>query len=927
MSDAEERNDKWPEGNGAGPTRSFDGSVTGPGTQIGPFRIERELGRGAVGVVYLAHDTKLDRLVAIKSLPAEVMANPKARSRFSREARLLASVNHPNIATIHEVLEEAEGVGYLVLEYVPGQTLAERIAKSKLKLKEALTIALQIAEAVAAAHEHGVIHRDLKPGNIKITPEGKVKVLDFGLAKAVGGEAAEQQSTITEPGRVIGTPAYMSPEQARGQVTDKRSDIWAFGCVLYEMLTGKIPFEGETVSDTLAGILDREPDWHALPQTTPANIQVLLRRCLEKDLHRRLQHIGDASIEISETLTLPAVMPPVTTFRVTVPQPSGMRQLIPWRFACLSLAVIVTSLVVWSIRRQYAPPPGHVRRFVILPETALAEEALWHCAVAISPDGERLAYVDAGSDGRRRIHVLEFNKFKSKPIPGTEGAISPFFSPDGESLGFVDHFQRKLKKVSIKGGWPVTLADSALFAGGCWGQDDTIVFAPGWAEGLWSVSASGTGLKRLTLPDPNSEWGHAWPQLLPGGTDILFTSQRKSGSRECQIEVCSLGTGLRRTLFTGGTCARYVRPGYIIYASKETLYAVRFDIKQLNAVGPHFPVVPEVMTPPSHSAQFDISEDGLLIYIPVQGRSTEFRPVWVDKEGQIKQLIGATPRNYNSVRISPDGARAAFGITDGDKSDIWIYDLARDTALLPLTSDGKSVGPVWTRDGQRVIYASGAIVRRKLLAQRADTPDKPEHLPSVDILKNPTSCSPTGTELLVLTYDPNHPETSLDLWVVSLENTGSRTPRPFCQQRHNERGAVWSPDGQWVAYQSDESGRWEVYVKPYPGSGSKTTISAEGGCQPVWSRDGKQLFYRSSDGKKVIAAQIMANPTFSVVSVRELFEGQYVGNPTMDVQTYDVAPDGRFLMIQDPQEPTPIAIHIVQNWFEELRRLMPSGKK
>ncbi len=298
MSKAKGQNNKRPDDQESAPTRSFDGSVTGPGGQIGPFRIERELGRGAVGIVYLAHDTKLDRSVAIKSLPAEVMANPKARSRFAREARLLASVNHPNIATIHEVIEDAEGVGYLVLEYVPGQTLAERIAGARLKPDEALSIALQIAEAVAAAHEHDVIHRDLKPGNIKITPEGKVKVLDFGLAKAVGGEAANQQSTITEPGRIIGTPAYMSPEQARGQATEKRSDIWSFGCVLYEMLTGRIPFRGETISDTLANILQTDPDWQMLPQSTPTNIVVLLRRCLEKDPRRLLGDSGDASIEI-----------------------------------------------------------------------------------------------------------------------------------------------------------------------------------------------------------------------------------------------------------------------------------------------------------------------------------------------------------------------------------------------------------------------------------------------------------------------------------------------------------------------------------------------------------------------------------------------------------------------------------------------------
>ncbi|MHC4487738.1 MAG: protein kinase domain-containing protein, partial [Planctomycetota bacterium] len=370
MSETEHDNNRRPDEEELRPTASFSGSVKGPGSQIGPFRIERELGRGGVGVVYLAHDTKLDRPVAIKSLPAEVMANPKARSRFQREARVLASLNHPNIATIYDELQEAEDVAYLILEYVPGQTLAERIAKAPLKLEEALSIALQIAEAVAAAHEHDVIHRDLKPGNIKITPEGKVKVLDFGLAKAVGGEGLDQQSTVTEPGRVIGTPAYMSPEQARGKPTDKRSDIWSFGCVLYEMLTGRIPFKGETISDTLANILQTDPEWHALPQATPANIQVLLRRCLEKDSRRRLRDIGDASIEINETLNLLVTAPSVTTpASVSFKSESATKSKLRTMAMIIGAAVIIalSGVSVWFISKERAQPSSKKIRLVVLP--------------------------------------------------------------------------------------------------------------------------------------------------------------------------------------------------------------------------------------------------------------------------------------------------------------------------------------------------------------------------------------------------------------------------------------------------------------------------------------------------------------------------------------------------------------------------------
>jgi serine/threonine protein kinase/tetratricopeptide (TPR) repeat protein len=376
MSEAKEQNNKRSNGKGAGPTRSFDGSVLGPGGQIGPFRIEQELGRGGMGVVYLAHDTKLDRPVAIKSLPAELMENTTARTRFAREARVLASLNHPNIATIYDELQEAEGVGYLVLEYIPGQTLAERIAGARLKPQEALSIAQKIAEAVAAAHEHEVIHRDLKPGNIKITPEGRIKVLDFGLAKALGGEVVDQQSTVTEPGRVIGTPAYMCPEQVRGLETDKRCDIWSFGCVLYEMLTGKVPFEGETVSDTLAGILDREPDWHALPQATPANIQVLLRRCLEKDTRRRLHDIADAAIEVNETLNLPATVPPVTTPSISLTPHIAVKA----RSRRIAMVIAATIIIVLSaiavrfILEQRTGPASEVIRLVVLPFENLGTE-------------------------------------------------------------------------------------------------------------------------------------------------------------------------------------------------------------------------------------------------------------------------------------------------------------------------------------------------------------------------------------------------------------------------------------------------------------------------------------------------------------------------------------------------------------------------
>lgn len=880
-----------------------------PGGQIGPFRIEGELGRGAAGVVYLARDTKLDRQVAIKSLPANVMASSQARSRFSREARLLASLNHPNIAAIYEELEEAGRVSYLVLEYVPGQTLGEVIAKGGLRYREALAIALQIADALAAAHDHGVIHRDLKPENIKITPEDEIKILDFGLAKAVGDQALQKQTTVTEQGRVLGTPAYMSPEQVRGKEADRRSDIWSFGCVLFEMLAGRIPFDGDTVSDMLAAVLEHEPDFDALPETVPANIRVLLRRCLTKDPRQRLQHLGDAAIEISETLNLPAGAPPATAQPPTDAEPVGWLR---WA-ALLAFIVIATSLAAWYLKPA-ARPSQPTTRFTIYPETAFEVEALWHQALALSPDGRNLAYVEEGTDGRRKIYLRALGQFKATPLPGTEGAISPFFSPDGEWIGYADHFQRKLKKVPVKGGEPILLAESNNFRGGTWTGDDAIIYTPSSRSGLRRISASGEADEQLTVPDANAgETGHGWPQVLPDGEHVLFTNFRTGGPDEYQLEVYSVRTQQRRVLFKGGSYARYAPGGHIIYGRNDNLYAVDFDLKKMEVTGPHVPVVPGVVTPPSRSAQFAVSPDGTLAYIPVQARSTELMPVWVDEQGKATRLQ-VTPRNYNNARISSDGTRVAFDIQDGANRDIWIYDV-NHTTLTPLTSDGGSSFPMWGPGDTCVLFASYRTGRLQVL-KHSIAGGKPELLITLpETAGIPVSLSANGTDLLVTWSDPNHPLWDGDMWVAPLSGRDSKS-RHFIQRNYNQRHGVWSPDGKWAAYASDESGRWEVYVEPYPGPGAKTMISTEGGHQPLWSRDGKKLFYRSGD--KMMAATVRTEAGFEVIGVEELFERRFLTR--INYRSYDVTSDGTFLMIQEPHESAPLGINVVLNWFEELKR-------
>ncbi|MFC1633778.1 protein kinase [Planctomycetota bacterium] len=923
MSEAKKQNNKQPKREEIPPTASFDSTVPMPGGRIGRFQIESEIGRGGMGIVYLAQDTKLNRPVAIKCLPPEVMGDDTIRSRLEREARLLASLNHANIATIYEELGVAEGIGYLVLEYVAGETLAERIAFGKLPIEEALSIGLQIAEAVSAAHSDGIIHRDLKPGNIKITPDDAVKVLDFGIAKSAKADVSGKASTLTKPGRIIGTPAFMSPEQTRGKAIDHRSDIWSFGCVLYEMLTGVPAFEGQTSSDTLAGVLRAEPNWQKLPEDTPNNIRVLLRRCLEKDSRRRLHDIADAAIEIRETLDLPTVAPPTTTASLERARPAGWKKLVVFGAVCLLVGMILGAGAILSHLWPDGQLTQPITRFVVYPETSFEFEALWHCALALSPDGKRLAYVEEGSDGRRKIYVRELNEFKARALPGTEGAISPFFSPDGEWIGYVDHFQRKLKKVSLKGGEPIILADAVHFRGGSWGVDDSIIFSPArgieTGGGLWRISASGERLRQLTAPDlSQGDWGHVWPQILPSGQWILFTSYRLDGT-ENRFELYSLQTGERHTLMKGGTYARYVSTGHIVYADNKTLYAVRFDLEKLKVVGSAVPVVQDVMTPGSGSAQCTISGEGSLAYIPGVMRSAELTPVWVDRQGQFTPLPAATPRNYGDVRISPDGRRVAFTIQEGGNFNVWLYDLTRDT-LNPQTSDGNSLFPIWASDGNSLMFASYSLEDPQLIRQSMGG-GEPELLTSLGRPAGiPVAGSPDNNEVLLVMSDLTYPKRDQDIYVVSLDGESeNQQARPFIQRNHNQRLGLWSPDGRWVAYTSDESGRWEVYVEPYPGPGPKMMVSTEGGFQPVWSRDGKELSYRHGD--KMIVASVETKPEFKVTRVEQLFEGQYLFR--VDHTDYDVTPDGRFLMIREPEESAPLGINITLNWFDELKQLVP----
>lgn len=887
------------------------------GRQLGSYKIISLLGSGGMGEVYQARDTKLERNVAIKVLPAAFVNDADRLSRFQREARTLASLNHPNIATIHG-LEQSDGVHYLVMELVAGHSLAERIGGGELKIRESLSIAAQIAEALEAAHERGVIHRDLKPANVKVTPEGRVKVLDFGLAKAYGGDGAQDLSNAatlttmgTEEGRILGTPAYMSPEQARGKIVDKRTDIWAFGCVLYEMLAGKRTFRGETLSDTIAAILEREPDWQMLPSATPAKIREMLRRCLQKDSPRRLRDIGDARIEIEDALGAPAVVEPADRTK-SIRQ--RWREALTWGVA-FSLLAALAVVVIWN--RKSSSPTNSIpvsRIAITLPPNQPLAGLEIGSVLALSPDGTRLVY-SARQGGVQQLYLRSLGGLEARPIPGTEGAVQPFFSPDGQWLGFFA--DGKLKKIPASGGEALSLGDATDPRGGSWGAQGTIIFAPTRYSAVQKISDAGGAPQPVTRL-VNGESSHRWPELLPSGKALLFAAFSAGANwNNADVYVQLVGTGERRDLGLKGTHPRYAPPGHLVYAQGGTLMAVPFDPQRLTVTGGPVPVQEGVLQSTlSGAAQYSFSSTGSLVYIPASVEAIQRKLVWVNRSG-VEEPLGAPARAYRGPRLSPDGRDVAVAV-EGQETAVWLYALSRNT-LTRLTFQGSTnYNPVWTRDGKRIAFTA---VGQGLFWQPADGSGAREQLN--DLGGFPNSWSPDG-QLLALD-DVRSSSPGRDILVLHVDN---HKEEHFLETPFNEGAPQFSPDGRWIAYLSNESGRYEIYMQPYPGPGAKLQISTDGGTEPLWNPNGRELFYRS--GNKMMAVEISTQPRFSAGKPKVLFTGQYQTSPSpVPNPNYDVSSDGqRFLMLKPgEQAQSPTQINVVLNWFEELKQKVPIGKR
>ena len=919
------------------------------GTRLGPYEILAAIGSGGMGEVYRARDTKLGRDVALKILPDSFVDDPDRVARFRHEAQVLASLNHPHIAAIYG-LEEASpstssgqaAVQFLVLELVEGDTLAERLQRGALPVEDTLRFALQIAEALESAHESGIIHRDLKPANIKVTPDGRVKVLDFGLAKTLTGDATVPDLThsptvtmgATREGMLLGTAAYMSPEQVQGSPADRRADIWSFGAVLYEMLTGKRAFQGKSLSDTLASVLKDEPAWRALPTQTPATVRKLLRHCLRKDRKQRLQAIGDARIAVEEVLA--DALPGASQGEdASAPSAGSRLSILSWA-AAAGLLAIVAAIGWWTAWRSTRPADHPLLRLSV----DLGPDAMTgiNLTAAISPDGTRLAFPARGPDGKTHLATRLLDQPQATLLSGTEGAADPFFKPDGQWIGFFAG--GKMKKVSVRGSAVITLCDAPDARGAAWGEDDNIIATLHSTAGigLSRVPTAGGPPQAVTNPAEKGEATHRWPQILPGGQAVLFMGNKTASTYDdSNIEVLSLKTGTVKVVQRGGYFGRYLATsngsGYLVYIHERTLFGVPFDLDRLEVRGTPVPLLEDVAgNSGTAGGQLDFSHNGTFVYLSGKSSTGTWTIAWLDSTGKTQPLLAA-PGMYLDPRFSPDGKRLAFS----NNTDIEIYDWGRQARTrLTFTAQAVNLGPVWTPDGKRIVFESQGTSKFSLQWIRADGGEAQSLLESKSRLM-PYSFSPDGKRLA---FSEQNAETWMDLWTLPLDTSDPEQPKPgkpelFLRTPFAEQEPAFSPDGRWIAYTSTESGRLEVYVRPFPAGGpagsGRSMISTGGGRLPIWSRNGRELFYEGLDNRIMAVAYTAKGDSFAAGK-----PGPWSNTQFADIDApwnLDLAPDGkRFVVAVLPRadsagEPK-ASVHVtfLLNFFDEVQRRIPVRK-
>jgi Tol biopolymer transport system component/predicted Ser/Thr protein kinase len=879
------------------------------GTKLGPYEILAPIGKGGMGEVYRARDTRLGREVAIK-VSAEQFSE-----RFEREARSIAALNHTNICHLYDV-----GPNYLVMEYIEGEALSGPV-----ELAEALRIIAQLIDGIEAAHEKNIIHRDLKPANIKLTPEGVVKILDFGLAKATDPEpdgnpqnSPTQTIGATKAGTILGTAAYMAPEQARGKPADKRSDIWSFGVVVYELLTGKRVFEGESVVETLGAVMKSQPDWALVP----ARLQRLLQACLEKDSRKRLQAISDARLFLEDIPAAPAAIPVSARLRF------GFGWVIPGL-----LAIVAASgwWAAWRATRPAASKP--LMRFSV----DLGPEAMEAARItaAISPDGTRLAFPARGPSGKQQLAMRLLDQAQPSLLPGTENATDPFFSPDGQWIGFFA--DGKMKKISVQGGAAVALCDAGGTRGASWGEDGWIVFSPTITSGLSRVPDAGGAPQVITKPGEQGEVVHRWPQILPGGQAVLFTGHTVASAFDnASIEVLSLKTGQWKVVQRGGYSGRYLPTGHLVYIHQGTLFAVPFDLDRLEVRGTPGPLLESVAGNDAVGAgQYDAARNGTLVYLSGKSSAVATSLAWMESTGKIQPLLPPSIV-YLAPRFSPDGKRLAVGVGPAGGGDIQVYDWQRDT-MTRITFTQRNMYPVWTPDGKHLVFQSQSSGANSIRWIRADGAGEAQTLLESKGEPRPHSFSPDGQRLAFAELGMN---TGFDLWTLPLDVSDPEHPKPakpelFLHTPFNKIEPAFSPDGRWIAYTSSEAGNYEVYVRPFhagvPSGSGQWQISNGGGSHPIWSRDGRELFYETLDNRIMAATYTAKGDSFAVDKPRLWSNTQIMDLFGTQIWNLDLSPDGkRFVVIPRPEataeQKGSVHVTVLLNFFDELRRRVPTGK-